>query len=288
MQDNAHFSTGMFEVENMNTFNTTAEQGNSVGSPNWIPTAFNNKASFVTIEPKCKLEAFRSPNFKNKIGQYEGGFSNTNIVQLLKTRNNKVSSFKCTCEKERTCENFYMDGKSVPSGCPVPSCDVDYEVIDAWAKNNPHNVNSPYKFGFALSIKVSAEHWNRAGWSLMLRWNRVKNASFQIWNANFFNFYRHNNRMDVMIHSRPSNAYWDRFAVHEFIFIADRLPTNSLPEFYFFEGKQQLHRCFQRSNDRNVPGIEFEEAVKASESVKDASDVRQVFITKAGDIRVSK
>ena len=62
----------------------------------------------------------------------------------------------------------------------------------------------------------------------MLRWRGIQSASFQLWNANFFNIYRKNGGIDVLIHSRPYDQDWDRAGVHEFVFVADRLAVNSL------------------------------------------------------------
>jgi len=42
-----------------------------------------------------------------------GGFNNENVFQLTKARNNKISSFKCSCNKEQSCNSFYTGGKTV-------------------------------------------------------------------------------------------------------------------------------------------------------------------------------
>ena len=65
----------------------------------------------------------------------------------------------------------------------------------------------------------------------MIRWRDIQSASFQLWNANFFNIYRKKGGIDVLIHSRPYDANWDRAEVHEFVFVADRLAVNSLRKF---------------------------------------------------------
>ena len=67
----------------------------------------------------------------------------------------------------------------------------------------------------------------------MIRWREIESASFQLWNANFFNIYRKKGGIDVLIHSRPYNANWDRVDAHEFVFVADRLAINSLRKFFF-------------------------------------------------------
>ena len=66
----------------------------------------------------------------------------------------------------------------------------------------------------------------------MIRWRNIQSASFQLWNANFFNIYRKNGGIDVLIHSRPYDQDWDRAGVHEFVFVADRLAVNSLRKYF--------------------------------------------------------
>ena len=70
----------------------------------------------------------------------------------------------------------------------------------------------------------------------MLRWRGIQSASFQLWNANFFNIYRKNGGIDVLIHSRPYEAYgtWDRAGVHEFVFVADRLAVSALRKLFLY------------------------------------------------------
>ena len=195
-----------------------------------------------------------------------GGFNNENVFQFKGGKNNKISSFKCNCNKEQSCNSFYTGGKSVsfcissqplsqpkflrfwihfnlivkiPAGCPTPTCNVDYEITDAWGKHGAHNTgqnnrnNQPIKFGYVFKIKVPAEYWTKKGFSIMIRWRDIQSASFQLWNANFFNIYRKNGGIDVLIHSRPHDANWDRAGVHEFVFVADRLAVNSLRKYFF-------------------------------------------------------
>ena len=70
MTNTSAFSTGTFEVSNLDTFETSPSQTND----NWKPsTGFNNKASFITVQPKCTLEAFSGMNFQSKkLGQWNG------------------------------------------------------------------------------------------------------------------------------------------------------------------------------------------------------------------------
>ena len=70
MTNTSAFSTGTFEVSNLDTFETSPSQTND----NWKPsTGFNNKASFITVQPKCTLEGFSGMNFQGKkLGQWNG------------------------------------------------------------------------------------------------------------------------------------------------------------------------------------------------------------------------
>ena len=123
----------------------------------------------------------------------------------------------------------------IPAGCPIPSCDVDYEITDAWGKHGAHHThseNQPTKFGFVFKIKVPAVHWTRKGFSMIIRWRNIQSASFQLWNANFFNIYRKKGGIDVMIHSRPYDSNWDRAGIHEFVFVADRLAISALRKYF--------------------------------------------------------
>ena len=64
------FSTGTFDVSNLATFETEPSQADG----NWKPdSGFNNKASFVTVKPKCTLEGFSGLNFYGKkLGKWQG------------------------------------------------------------------------------------------------------------------------------------------------------------------------------------------------------------------------
>ena len=48
-----------------------------------------------------------------------GGFDNENVFQLMRQKNNKISSFKCNCNKEQSCNSFYTGGKNVSSIYPL-------------------------------------------------------------------------------------------------------------------------------------------------------------------------
>ena len=71
LHNKSAFTTGTFDVSNLETFATTPTQ---TGVSNWKPsTGFNKKASLITIQPKCKLEGFTGMNFGGKkIGEWNG------------------------------------------------------------------------------------------------------------------------------------------------------------------------------------------------------------------------
>ena len=65
------FTTGTFDVSNLETFETNPSQD---GISNWkLSTSFGNKASFVAVKPKCTLEGFTGKNFGgSKLGEWNG------------------------------------------------------------------------------------------------------------------------------------------------------------------------------------------------------------------------
>ena len=67
------FTTGTFDVSNLDTFATAQSQ---TDGNNWKPnTGFNKKASFITVQPKCKMEGFSGMNFQGKkVGEWNGKF----------------------------------------------------------------------------------------------------------------------------------------------------------------------------------------------------------------------
>ena len=74
LTNNTAFTTGTFDVTNLETFSTNPSQD---GVSNWKPaSSFNKKTSFVAVKPKCTLEGFTGKNFGgSKIGQWQGNFS---------------------------------------------------------------------------------------------------------------------------------------------------------------------------------------------------------------------
>jgi len=73
MTNTSAFTTGTFDVSNLDTFATNPSQ---TDDNNWKPsTGFNNKASYVTVQPKCTLEGFTGMNFQGKkLGEWNGKF----------------------------------------------------------------------------------------------------------------------------------------------------------------------------------------------------------------------
>ena len=67
------FTTGTFDVTNLETFATTPSQ---TGLSNWKPSAgFNNKASYVSVQPRCTLQGYTGMNFRGKkLGEWNGKF----------------------------------------------------------------------------------------------------------------------------------------------------------------------------------------------------------------------
>ena len=81
LTNNTAFTTGTFDVTNLETFSTNPSQD---GVSNWKPaSSFNKKTSFVAVKPKCTLEGFTGKNFGgSKIGEWQGNFSNLDQLYL--------------------------------------------------------------------------------------------------------------------------------------------------------------------------------------------------------------
>merc|ERR1712050_625385 len=129
-----------------------------------------------------------------------------------------------------TCKNAYTYGSDVlVRGCPAPKCDSATTIVnDAWQRK----VGKKFRYGFALTINVPEEYWGSKGWSVLLRFNGANNGNFQLWNANFFNFFRKESGMEVLIHQK----YWTKNDLHDehsFMIIAERLDSSEVPEVYF-------------------------------------------------------
>ena len=73
MTNTSAFTTGAFDVTNLETFSTNPSQN---GVNNWkLGKSFNNKASFVAVKEKCTLEGYTGMNFGGKkLGQWNGKF----------------------------------------------------------------------------------------------------------------------------------------------------------------------------------------------------------------------
>ena len=96
-----------------------------------------NIVSYIEVQPSCVFEAYKDPDFKSMIGVWRGQLDRPNIHELdLKYENDKMESFKCTCE-EQTCAEHYTYGNSwnMNGNCPMPECGlVSYDICDSWKK----------------------------------------------------------------------------------------------------------------------------------------------------------
>ena len=73
MTNTSAFTTGAFDVTNLEIFSTNPSQD---GVSNWkLSKSFNNKASFVAVKEKCTLEGYTGMNFGGKkLDQWNGKF----------------------------------------------------------------------------------------------------------------------------------------------------------------------------------------------------------------------
>ena len=91
------------------------------------------------------------------------------------------------------------------------------------------------KYGFALNVAIPEEYWNDLGWSVIVRFKGVdvNSGSFQLWNANFFNFFRKKNEFEILIHQKHfiGNDLADK---HSFLLIVDKMTMSDLRKFFNF------------------------------------------------------
>merc|ERR1712046_376470 len=134
-----------------------------------------------------------------------------------------------------------------------------------------------FRYGFVMRVDIPEEYWGNSGWSVLLRFNgaHVNSGSFQLWNANFLNFFRKDSGLEVLIHQK----YWTAFDLHDrhsFVIVAERLLSGDRPEVYFWNHRETRHHCFDKnmhaSGTRSV-GTEFEQAVEENEGIKTFEDV---------------
>ena len=110
------------------------------------------------------------------------------------------------------------------------------------------------KYGFALNVAIPKEYWNKQGWSVLVRFNgiNVNSGSFQIWNANFFNFFRKSNALEILIHQKHfiGNDITD---AHAFLLVVDKMTMSDLRKFHLSIYSANIHfsriLLFHRSSE---------------------------------------
>ena len=97
------------------------------------------------------------------------------------------------------------------------------------------------KYGFAFNVAIPEEYWNKEGWSVLVRFNGVdvNSGSFQIWNANFFNFFRKSNAFEILIHQKhfTGNDLADK---HAFLLVVDKMTMSDLRKFHLLINSANL------------------------------------------------
>lgn len=228
------------------------------------------------------VEGFSGTDFKGRLSEWRGSATLPNRHEMKQQGgNDKIKSFKCTCSNQ-SCDSYYSFGKGITPGCPAPQCDVaTYTISDSWRKRYS---GKREKYGYALRIAIPEEHWNKAGWSVLLRFNNGNNgnANFQLWNANFFNFFRHENSVEVLIHEK-NYLFNDMDDTHSFLLLVDQLNISDLPEVYFFRNRVMKHQCFGGHNQDRATS--FDRAIQSS-GVDSYEDVGFVAMKRKGHFRV--
>ena len=115
------------------------------------------------------------------------------------------------------------------SRCQYPTCEAEITIIDSWKKLKSRKNREAYVYGWSALIKVPAVHYDKDGFSILIRLPaELERGSFQVWNMNFWNFYRgHNDGFEVLLHSKHWTA-GDTTDIHSFLIVAERLSTPEL------------------------------------------------------------
>jgi len=120
-----------------------------------------------------------------------------------------------------------------------PTCEANMTIIDSWKKKkNRRRGDSVWVYGWSALIAVPAHHYDNDGFSILIRMPPdLERGSFQVWNMNFWNFYKgHTGGFEVLLHSK----HWsggDRTDRHSFLIVAERLTSPEYRKFLDFRDK---------------------------------------------------
>jgi len=260
---------------------------------------YTNLVSFVKVRDGCALTGYNAPKFKKLLGVWE----QDHVME--KKFNNKLSSIKCTCTEPEepeedngegednsggdnnngggTCSTKYY-GATKDEACPDPLCDsATFEVVDSW--NSPENW---ILSGWSSKISVPADQYDDDGWAVLLRFNVGPSdfqANFQLWNADFFNVYRKETGVEILVHQTKRNSE-DTTDPNSFVIVAERMTTTSLPEVFFWPAREQNHTCFQPPKMGRSTSLQ--RIISSAKNVNSNNDIRKIKIKKNGKITVKR
>lgn len=139
--------------------------------------------------------------------------------------------------------NVNVEDFVVKPGCPAPySCEdgPQLSISDSWFKVQKHGSQKVKTYGFAAKVHLP-ESMRSDAWSILIRFSNLNTkGNFQLWNANFFNFY--NGGYEILIQKKWWNM--DRVDESSFMFVAENLNSDEYPEIVGFKGRVQKHSCF--------------------------------------------
>lgn len=153
-----------------------------------------------------------------------------------------------TCEENE----WGIQPFKVRPGCATPLyCQAEIEILDAWTRTVDRRTNTK-RYGLAARVSVTSELLSKSkgrGYSVLLRFPQtLTKASYQVWNINFFNFYK--GGTEVLLHSKwwisPDNEGFDPQS-NSFIIIVDNMDVQAHPTVVAFTGRQSRHQCFDPS-----------------------------------------
>ena len=139
-------------MTDLSTMNTINQEGTTQqGVTNWKATDdWSKRISFIQIEPKCQIEGFTGTNFRGRMTTWRGSHTLLNAHEMRAHDDNKMSSYKCSCNTQVSCDRYYAFGKTI-SGCPQPQCDVvTYSISDSWKYVSLKNLGNLFILHFLL------------------------------------------------------------------------------------------------------------------------------------------
>ena len=136
------------------------------------------------------------------------------------------------------------------------------------------------QYGFSMKLKIPAEHWDRNGWTVALRFPKGQTrGTFNVWNAQVYNVYE-TSRETVLVLTQRWWHKQDLMDQYSFMVTADYLSTRDHPSILFWNSRIMREECYadpklSRSRDNKDY---LQEAISNSKSVNKIDDIATIKI----------